>query len=329
MNWRTKVNIAALAGAALALAVQGSACAAELKPWRHGTLDAKSDAGILFMVAHGFAEKQGLKLEIVQFHNDIVEIQALIAGDIDSYESSPGSAMLAASRGSDVKIVGCNWPVLPHALFVRNEINTVADLKGKTIAVSGPGTLPDIFARAALAKYHVPADEVRFASLGNDPDRFKAVVAGVAQATVVSRQFEPVAEKQGVKLLVSAQDALPNDVRLCTQMTGKTLATRHEDAVSFIAADMASLRYAMTHRDASLKLTQDLTHEKPDDPRAAYIFDWAVKSHAVDPDMAIPAQKLAEMEKVLVDLGKIAKPFDIKTMIDASVREKALAHLVN
>ena len=323
MNWRGKINLCAAAGLALALAAPAGA--AELKPWRHGTLDAKSDAGILFMVAQGFAEKQGLKLEIIQFHNDIIEIQALIAGEIDSYESSPGSAMIAASRGADVKIVGCNWPVLPHALFVRDEINSVADLNGKTIAVSAPGSLPDIFARAVLEKYHVPASEVRFASLGNDPDRYKAVVAGVAQATVVSRQFEPVAATQGVKLLVSAQDALPDDVRLCTQMTGKTLATRREDAVHFLAADMAGIRHAMTHRDEALKLTAELAKTKPDDPRSAYIYDWAVKSHAVDPEMAIPAHKLAEMEKVLVKLGKIAKPFDINTMIDTDAREKALA----
>ncbi len=178
-------------------AAAGSAGAATLKPWRHGTLDAKSDAGILFMIDQGFAEKQGLKLQIVQFHNDIVEIQALLAGDLDSYESSPGSAILAASRGADVKIIGCNWPVLPHALFVAKDIKSVADLKGKTIAVSAPGSLPDIFARAVLNQHHVPVSDVHFANLGNDPDRYKAVVAGIAQATVVSRQFEPVAEKPG------------------------------------------------------------------------------------------------------------------------------------
>ena len=308
-----------------ALALAASAAAADLKPWRHGTLDAKSDAGILFMIEKGFAEKQGLKLEIVQFHNDIVEIQALLAGEIDSYESSPGSAMLAASRGADVKIVGCPWPVLPHALFVAKGINSVEDLKGKTIAVSAPGSLPDIFARAVLAKHHIPAEEVRFASLGNDPDRYKAVVAGVAQATVVSRQFEPVAEKQGVKLLVSAPEAMPNDVRLCTQVTGKTLATRHEDVVHYLAAEIGALRHAMSHREEALKLTAQLTQGKPDDPRSAYIYDWAVKSHAVDPEMSIPADKLAIMVKELVELGNIKTVFDVKKMIDSGPREEALA----
>lgn len=305
-------------------AAAGSAGAATLKPWRHGTLDAKSDAEILFMIDQGFAEKQGLKLQIVQFHNDIVEIQALLAGDLDSYESSPGSAILAASRGADVKIIGCNWPVLPHALFVAKDIKSVADLKGKTIAVSAPGSLPDIFARAVLNQHHVPVSDVHFANLGNDPDRFKAVVAGIAQATVVSRQFEPVAEKQGVTLLVSAQEAMPNDVRLCTMVTGKTLAARRDDAIRYVAAEISALRYAVAHRAEALKLTDKLTHEKPDDPRAAYIYDWAVTSHAVDPDMAIPAAKLEYMEKELVTLGNIKKPFDVKTMFDGSVREAAL-----
>ncbi len=100
-------KIGGMAALALILAAAAPAAAAGLAPWRHGTLDAKSDAGILFMVGQGFAEKRGLKLEIVQFHNDIVEVQALLAGDIDSYEASPGSAILAASRGADVKIIGC------------------------------------------------------------------------------------------------------------------------------------------------------------------------------------------------------------------------------
>jgi NitT/TauT family transport system substrate-binding protein len=316
---------AGMAALGLLLALAAPAVAAGLTPWRYGTLDAKSDAGILFMVGQGFAEKRGLKLDIVQFHNDIVEIQALLAGDIDSYESSPGSAILAASRGGDVKIIGCPWPGLPHALFVRDDIHSIADLRGKTIAASAPGSLPDIFARAVLARHHIPVGDVHFANLGNDPDRYKAVVAGVAQATVVSREFEPIAASQGVRLLVSAQAAMPDDLRLCTMVTGKTLATRPADAVSFAAAEIAALRHAVSHRAEALSLTATLTHDKAGDPRPAYIFDWAVESHAVDPNMAIPAGKLAHMEAELVALGNIPKPFDVKTMIDDSVHDRALA----
>ena len=90
-------TIAAMA-AALFVAIPVSG-AADLKIWRQGTLDAKSDAGILFMVERGFAEKQGLKLDIVQFHNDVIELQALLAGELDSYgavRARPSSRRRAA-----------------------------------------------------------------------------------------------------------------------------------------------------------------------------------------------------------------------------------------
>ena len=38
--------------------------AADMKLWRHGIVEAKSDVGIVFMGSKGgFAEKQGLKIE--------------------------------------------------------------------------------------------------------------------------------------------------------------------------------------------------------------------------------------------------------------------------
>ena len=64
---------------------------------------------------------------------------------------------------------------------------------------------------------------MRFANLGGDLDRFKAVVAGVADAGIVAAEFMAVAPKD-VKMLVAGHDALPNYVRLCLTMTGKTIA---------------------------------------------------------------------------------------------------------
>lgn len=95
--------LAVLAGFAIA-----SAKAEDLQLWRHGIVEAKSDAGIVFMGSKGgFAEKQGLKIEIKQFKGDTLALKALLAGELDSYEGNPGSPMVAASRGADIKLVGC------------------------------------------------------------------------------------------------------------------------------------------------------------------------------------------------------------------------------
>src|ERR1051326_3598473 len=90
--------------------------AAAQKAWRHAIIEAKSDAGFAMMVTRGFAEKQGLKLELQQIKADQIGLKALLAGELDSYEGGPGGAIVAAARGADVKILGCPWPGLVPGL---------------------------------------------------------------------------------------------------------------------------------------------------------------------------------------------------------------------
>lgn len=199
--------------------------AQEPKPWKHGVIEPKGDAGFMVMVGQrDFASRHGLKLEIVPLKNGATAHKALLAGELDSIESSPGAAILAGAHGADIKILGCDWPGVPHGLMVRSGISKVEDLKGKTIAVAAPGSLPNLLIGAILDQHKIAASEVRFANLGGDLDRFKAVVAGVADAGIVAAEFMAVAPKD-VTMLVTGHDALPNYVRLCLTVTGKTVAS--------------------------------------------------------------------------------------------------------
>jgi NitT/TauT family transport system substrate-binding protein len=328
VKWITLAKNFAILGAGFLTAVIQSASAEELKIWRYGVLDAKGDAGFSFMIGQGFAEKQGLKLKVFQFKADTQLLQALLAGELDSFEGSPGNDIMAAARGADVKIIGCTWPGLPHVILAHS-VTSVQDLKGKTVAVGPPGSLPELLTRILLNQNNIPANAVHFSSVGNDVDRYKALVAHVVDAAVVSNEFIPVMVKEGLKLLAAANDFAPNFARLCVQSTGKVLATRPDDAAHFMAAEIAALRYAISHRDETLKLTRDMTHEKEDDPRPGYIFDWAVKTHALDPEVRIPVDKLDYIQQQLIATGNLSKPFDINKMVDMSIREKALKLLEN
>ena len=298
---------------------------AQEKVWRHGIIEAKSDAGIFFMASkRDFAQKLGLKLEFVPLKTDTIELKAAIAGELDSYEGGPQGAIVAASRGADIKVIGCNWLVVPHGLFVRDAINSVADLKGRSIAVSAPGSFPELVARAVLEKAKIPTSEVTFAAMGSDTDRYKALAAGVVDGAIVSNEYTPVAAKAGVKLLVPGSDAVPNFLRVCLHATGKILKERADDAAKFLAAEMEGLRYAAAHRDETIKLTHDITGSKPDDPRPAFVYDWAVKVGAIGTDLPIPIDKLDYIQQMTVSVGSMAKPIDLKTVVDTTVREKAL-----
>src|SRR5215467_9042293 len=89
--WASAAVIAGLASAACAYA-QG-------QPWRHGVIEPKSDAGFQVMaVRGGFAAKQGLKLDLPYFQNDVIALRALLAGELESYEGGTATAIIAAAR---------------------------------------------------------------------------------------------------------------------------------------------------------------------------------------------------------------------------------------
>ena len=293
------------------------------KPWKHALLNAKADAGIFMMAAKkGFAEKQGLNLELLQVKDDQIGLKALIAGEVDSFEGGPQGVFAAVSRGADVKIIGCHWVVLPHGIYVRDDIHKVEDLKGKSIAVSAPNTMPDLLARAALAKYGITADEVKLAAVGGDRERYQALAGGVVEGAVVSNEYQPAMPKT-LHLLIAGRDAVPNFLRVCLITSGKVLKERGDDAVHFLAAEMQGLRFALAHKAETVALTQEIIHAKPDDPRPAFVYDDAVAHHAVDPELPIPAAKLNWMQEQMVKAGKLKAVLPMDQISAPEYREKA------
>lgn len=307
---------------ALTLAL-GATPAAAQKVWRHAIIEAKSDAGFPMMVTRGFAEKQGLKLDIMQIKADQIGLKALLAGELDSYEGGPGGAIVAAARGADVKILGCHWPGLVHGLFARENVAKIEDLRGKNIAISSPGALPDLLIRAVLEKQGIPATDVKFANMGSDTDRYKALTVGVVDAAIVSTEYLPIAPKT-VKLLATGREALPNFMRVCMITSGKTLTDKPDEAAHFLAAEISALRHAVAHRDEALKLTFEITKAKPDDPRPGFIFDEAVRHKDIDPAVGLPMEKLAWMQDMLLKNGSMPKPVDLAKIVAPDVRAKAL-----
>src|SRR5215467_5223927 len=118
--------------AAALIALGFSSANAQEKVWKHGILEAKSDAGFIAMVDKGgFAAKRGLKVELFQVKAGATLMKALIAGEIDSVDMGAAESIVAAIRGAGVKIVGCTWPGMPQVVLAKAEIKAAADLKGK------------------------------------------------------------------------------------------------------------------------------------------------------------------------------------------------------
>jgi len=78
--------LARLVAAGAMIACAGAAPAQAPKPWKHGIIAPKADAGFLLMAAkRGFAEREGLKFELLEVKDDQIGLKALLAGELDSY----------------------------------------------------------------------------------------------------------------------------------------------------------------------------------------------------------------------------------------------------
>jgi len=167
-------------------------------------------------VAHdaGYFAKEGLQDDIILIPSGTQLAQVTVAGEIDIGSLNGSSAIAAALQGADLKIIGNSGNKMVFSLFVRPEIKSVEQLKGKKIGVTRFGSAPDISVRYALRKYNInPDKDLTLIQLG-----FMATVAGGLQGGsieggVVSPPTQFAVEKAGFKELINITDmdfAFPN-----------------------------------------------------------------------------------------------------------------------
>jgi NitT/TauT family transport system substrate-binding protein len=319
----TALRVLGAAIAALAL-LCGSASAQT--SWRHGVIEAKSDAGFQVMaVRAGFAPKLGLDLKFSYFQNDVIMLRGLLAGELESYEGTPGAALLAGARNAGIKIIGCHWQNVVHSVFARAEFTGPASMKGAIMAISTPNAAPDMIAKAYLVQNNIALADVKFASLGNDPDRYKAVAGGVALATVVSIEFSVFGQRDGIKLIARGSDVMPKYQRLCTITTDKLIETRRDDIVRFLTAQMQGYRHALANRDDELRITREITGIKVEDKRPEFMFEEAANPKiGIDPAMPIQMDKLAWLQDRLIAAGNMPQRYDLTRVVNTELRAEAL-----
>jgi NitT/TauT family transport system substrate-binding protein len=315
-----------IAGSVVAICAFTPAHAQEV--WKHGIVEAKGDSGFLFQAAEGgFAQKRNLNIDMMEFTGGPTALKALIAGELDSFEASPVVAFAAMHQNADIKIIGCNWPGMTYTVFASKDVNSAADLKGKAIGVSAPGSLPALFGQLALEAAGVKGTEVTYANAGGSADRVRAISSGVVAAAASSSEFAVSADALGVKPLLAGAEVTPKFVKVCIMTTGAKIAERRADMVNFLASEMEGLTYAVNNKPAMIALAHKVAHLPDDDKTAEFIYDEAIKYHAIATDLAIPMENLQWTDDQMVRLGSLRQKADVSKFVDDSVRQEALAAL--
>lgn len=139
-------------------------------------------------IEKGFFKKYGLDVEVVEFRGDAVHVKALLSGDIDlSINMGATEGIVSASKKAPIKLWVVANPITPYHFIARKEAGTTLQaLVGKNIAVSGIGAISYHIPRIVLERSGIDPEKMKYVAVGSPADRFKALIAGKVDATIVS-----------------------------------------------------------------------------------------------------------------------------------------------
>lgn len=259
----------------------------------------------------GFYRKQGIDAEIIAMRPPLT-IGAIQAGEID-YAFGASTISRGSISGAPVRLVSLALRTSFHTLVARPQVKSIADLKGKTIAVT-IGAADDFVARHLIRRAgHDPRD-FAFVNMGGSDTRFPALHAGSIDATPLSLPFFLVAKQQGFTILGSAADVLDMATVGIGTSTSKIKQER-EQVKKMVRAQLDTLRWIKSQKSEVVPFLQKFF---------GLGEDVAVESHAIYAKLLIEdARPLATAVKTILD--QQGKPdFPLDRVVDATIVEEVL-----
>jgi NitT/TauT family transport system substrate-binding protein len=183
----------------------------------------------------GLFKKHGLDATL-KILNSQVAHQALIAGELDVISTGP-ELVNARLQGVPAKYIGGTLQRFVFQLWGGKGVKSLADLKGKTVAVTTPKTSTEIATREALKKTAVISEkDVSFIYLQTIPAILTAVINGNTAAGTLSAPNTLKARDAGLSLLIDIAQANVPGFHLAYGTTEKTIKAYPNALYAFLQA---------------------------------------------------------------------------------------------
>src|SRR3989337_372150 len=129
-------------------------------------LAARSTTTMPFFVARerGFFREEGLEVELIVMQA-IQTIQATLGNSLQ-FASATGTAVSAAVRGADIRVILAVTDRPSFDLIAQPSITSVQQLRGKKIGSGGVGSLAETLARHILIAHGIRPEEVAILATG-------------------------------------------------------------------------------------------------------------------------------------------------------------------
>lgn len=156
-------------------------------------------------------EEWGATLDVIEL-SATSGIQAIVAGRADAGTHGADESILGVAEGADVVAIGSPISRMDYVLVAKSGIDTVADLEGRTIAMSGPAGFDTLLTRLLMRNNGLdPESDASFVQIGGSGERGAALLTGNVDAATIGVEdwFEVRDRADDLQVVVALGEVVP------------------------------------------------------------------------------------------------------------------------
>lgn len=173
----------------------------------------------------GLWKQAGVEVEITVTGSSIQQLDQLKKGEFDIGFQQVDHIVRGVELGADLFIFMGQSHAPELSLIVSKDINSIADLKGKTIVVDDARTGYSLLLKKLFEQNGFTESDTHFKNVGGSQERFDAMKNGEGSACFINPPFDRNLVAAGLKSLGSSSDFFPT-------YPGPIAATRRAWAVA-------------------------------------------------------------------------------------------------
>jgi len=266
----------------------------------------------------GIWRKYGFDVEPILVSGGARAVPALIGQSVQFLFGSDTGVTTAQLQGIPVVRLGVTMNTLGSSLITQQNVQSVRDLKGKTLGISR-GRDASYIRLAKLLRDHGlnPNDDVKFLSIGGgEGGRLSALKAGIIQGTMLFPPLDLIARNEGLKVLEKFDVATPGGG---INTTAALLKQNRKLVINFLKGYMEGIHFMIHQKDESLKVLQRY-FQNSDKAAMSYLYDETTRR--LEKDLrANPESIRFHLDMAALDDPRATK-FSEKDFWDSSVVEE-------
>jgi NitT/TauT family transport system substrate-binding protein len=266
-------------------------------------------AGLYIAEKKGYFKELGVDVKLVEFPNPTETTQALLAGHVDIAGTTLDTAVMVKSTepsGKNLKFFHLiDESFGADGIVAKSNIATIADLKGKTVAVT-IGAVNHFLLSHALQSAGINEADVNLTNA--EPEQTGPLfLTGKVDAAVTWEPYLSEAKSKGGKILYSTKDA--PDLIIDGDMTSEKLIQEHPEALrKFSEAIEKGRQFYMDNPEEGAQIVADKIQASKEDVKSMM---EGVKLMSTSDSKVTMIDKKSDTEKLASEFSAFFKSRDL------------------